>query len=638
VSVLTVLQQAADRPGELDALLLWQLIDVLQPQVAAGLPVKSIAASATALGLDQGEAAELVLALVHRSDASGSRIPTLVKEAGEAERSGATEEAAEKLTEAIVMGGDPDGSLRARLQKLPPPPPGPVSATRKDGMVEVEWRPAPARTPGISYRVVRQDTTPAATPGAGQTIADTAGLRASDGEPVNAKRLYYTVFATRGGDVWSDGSSAPEVLILPEVAGCELAARTDSVLGSWQVAPGAEAAEVTRAETSPPDVGGGEPVAASLAGFHDTGVQSGVRYYYRIRAVYVSATGERWVTPGIVRWATPEEALGVVSELRAELQPGDEPALLLQWDNPDVGTVRIYRGDGPAPWPLGASVRLDELVGCGRPVAGTLVPGPPEPGTSGTGADRKSRLLVRPVNGRSYYHAVTVGADKAALGATVSVPSISPVTALEAARYGNKLRLSWRWPEGCHVCLVRSWAAEAGPAPGTAEAGPDREAAGLGPAPLECSRRRFNDDGGFEIAVGPGATTVSVRSLHRDAEGEIVSAPAEITVPGSGVTVRYAFRRRTRSRPWRRNRLVLTADQACRVPPIVVVHRPGRVMPLRPEQGSQIFHLPGADLSPAAPLSVRVPLPAQEGPDWLACFFCADPPDGIALVPAENGG
>lgn len=630
-SVLTVLQQAADHPGKLDALLLWQLIDVLQPQVTAGLPVRPIAASAAALGLEQAEAAELVLALVqHRSDTSGSRLATLVREADEAERSGATEKAAELLTNALAISSDQDGSLRSRLHALPPPPPGSVSATPKDGTVEVEWRPAPARTPGIRYRVVRQHGIPAAAPGAGRPVAETAGLRASDGEPVNGERLYYTVFATRGGDVWSAGSSATEVLMLPEVAGCELTAQADSVLGSWQVRPGTVDVEVTRAETSPPVTGGGEPVQASLAGFHDTGVHSGVRYYYRIRAVYLSGTDERLLTPGIVRWVTPEAVLGVVPELRAELRAGDEPVLLLEWDALDAGTVQIYRGDGPAPWPLGASVGLDELGGSGRPVAGTRAPA----------GDGMSQLLVRPANGRSYYHAVTVGANKAVLGASVSVPVMSPVTALRADRYRNKLRLSWRWPDECHVCRVQWWAAE--PGSGTAEAIPDREAAQADRAarvdrgtPVECSRRRFDDDGGFEIAVGPRATTVSVRALHRDVEGEIVSEPAETTVPALGAMVRYAFRRRTRWRPWRRNRLVLTADQACRVPPLVVVHRAGRVMPLRPEQGTAIFHLAGVDLLPAVPLSVPVPLPAQHGPDWLACF-CEDPPDGISLVPAES--
>src|SRR5262249_62118762 len=96
-----------------------------------------------------------------------------------------------------------------------------------------------------------------------------------------------------------------------------------AVLGSWRVAPGTADVVVTRAEGSPPSVPDAPTVAASLAGFHDTKVQVGIRYYYRIRAVFVSDGGERWITPGIVRWATPEATLVVVHELRSELLTSD---------------------------------------------------------------------------------------------------------------------------------------------------------------------------------------------------------------------------------------------------------------------------------------------------------------------------
>ena len=77
----------AEQPGELSALLTWQLIDVLQPQVAAGLPIRSISSSAVKLGLDEAEAAELMLALTQRrSDATGSRVASLVRDADAAQQ------------------------------------------------------------------------------------------------------------------------------------------------------------------------------------------------------------------------------------------------------------------------------------------------------------------------------------------------------------------------------------------------------------------------------------------------------------------------------------------------------------------------------------------------------------------------
>jgi len=65
-----------------------------------------------------------------------------------------------------------------------------------------------------------------------------------------------------------------------------------------------------------------------------------------------------------------------------------------------------------------------------------------------------------------------------------------------------------------------------------------------------------------------------------------------------------------------------------------VVHSSERVMPTRAEQGTPIFRLPGADLPQSASWSVRIKAPPRRNPDWLACFFDGDPPDGIALVRA----
>ena len=606
--VLQALQQSEER-HELNALLLWQLIDVLQPQVTEGLPNRSIVTLASSLGLDRAEAAELVLTLgQQRSEGSVAHAASL-KRIDEAERAGDTEEAAALLTELISKRGDSGGRLHARLSALPPPPPVRVLVTQRGSAVHVEWQPGPARADQVRYRAVRSADAPAASPSAGLVVADTDGLNSTDGEPPNGVPLYYTVFGTRGADIWSAGTSAPVVVLLPEVTACQLEVQDDAILGSWRVAAGTADVLVTRAEGSPPPGTGGQQIATSLAGFHDTGLRAGTRYYYRIRAVYVSDAGERRVTPGIVCWATPETALEMVREFRAELLPADEPGVMLSWRAPEAGTVRIYRGNSPTPRPPGAVIRLDELAGYGRPVPGRVVDD-----DSG-----ESRLRTRLVNGRSCFTAMTEGAERAVVGETATMMIMSPVSDLQARRDGEKVWLRWTWAEGCHVCRVE-W-------PG----GPGQPAAAV-----ECGRRRFHDDGGFEIVPGSQPLTVSVRSVYRDADGEITSVPAQVAVPGRDVTVRYAFQRKAWWAPWQRDRLILRTDRECTLPPLTVVYKAGRIMPLRAEQGTPVSELPGADLSPDRPLSVPVPAPPRRGPGWLVCFFSGDPPDGISLVPAES--
>lgn len=608
--VLQVLQQCTDR-GELDALLLWQLIDVLQPQMTEGLPNRSVVSLATSLGLDPAEAAELVVTLTQQRSADrGPSVAALRKQVSEAEQAGDTEEAAALLAELIATHGDGDGSLAARLCSLPPPPPARVVTTDRGDAVWIEWQPGPARAGRVHYRVVRSCGS-APSPSAGSTVAATDGLSATDHQPPNGVRLHYTVFAARGPDVWSTGTTAAEVLRVPDVSDFRLEAQPDAVAGSWQVAPGTTDVIVTRAEGAPPPPGGGHPVPAALGDFHDPGLQAGVRYYYRACAVYVNEAGERWLAAGVVRWATPDIPLDAVQELHAELQPDADPGIVLAWRTTESGAVRIYRSNGPSPVPARTSIGLDELTRFGHALLGRVV----------SSADGQSRLRVRLFNGRSCFTAITVGAERAVAGASATMAMMSPVTEPTARRDGDQVWLHWNWPDDCHVCRIE-WSE----APETPPAAP----------PAECGRQRYDDDGGFGVRVGPGPVTISIRSVYRDASGEILSVPARVPVPGRDIMVRYAFQLKTWWAPWRRDRLLLRADQECRLPSLTVVHKAGRIMPLRAEQGEPVADVPGAQLAPGRLLSVPIPDLDRRGAGWLACFFSGDPPDGISLVPATT--
>lgn len=657
---------AADDPLQLDALLLWQLVDVLQPQIVAGLPVRAIANAAAALGLDPGEAAELALALtnqmstrdpvrsaarqafdagrlltarklVHtlpetddlrrRVAAEIDRFEFLVGEADAARERGASETEAELITKALATAQDADADLRARLWSLPAPAPAGVSATVKGDHVQLEWQPGPARTGGVRYRVVRSIGSPGRTPGAGTVIAETTDLRASDDDPPPGEILHYSVFAARGGDVWSPGTIADEpTVVLPEVREPELETREGSVLGSWRLPLGAADVVVT---CRPDEVGEASsqewPIASTRVGFLDAQVTAAVRYRYRIHTVYLGSDGQRRVSRGVVRRVTPEMPMDPVAGLGVDIVAGEDHRLVLAWTTPARGSVTIYRHHQPPPWRQGSAVPIDELSRHGRPVSATT-----EDVSDGT-----TRITAAHQDGRSFFTAVTVGKDRALVGPTVSVASASPVGRLRATRHGTRGRLQWDWPEGAVRCRISWWRqpdlrdsvqfAESMQFPDSVQFTGSMQFA-------ECGKRQYHDDGGFEIEVDERPMTVSVVTVRRDADGEIVSPSVEVTVPGQDVTVRYGFRRRTRWTPWRRSRLVLLADRPCRIPPLTVVHSPGRVLPLRAESGTPILRLPEVDLSPGSPFSVPVPEPSGSGESRLGCFFAGPTPPGIALV------
>jgi len=649
-NVLTTLHTAAGQPGGLDALLLYQLIDVLEPLLAAGFPPRALARAATDLGLEPAEAPELALAIFSQHQAprnslrraieaalkseevlrarrlaaelpSGddtykkaaaavTRIEGLLSRANAAEQAGDAEQSAELLTEILDTDYDEDGRLDLRLQGLVPPPPGSVRAAADPRGVRVEWGPGGARTGGISYRVIRQAGGPAATAAAGPVVAETTDLAAIDGDPPPGQRLYYSVFASRGRDAWSAGAAAPEIIVLPEVADPLLEIGDAAVHGSWRVAPGTTGVMVTRSEWAPPEQHQGLPRDASLVGFIDRDVRVGIRYYYRIRAIYMSASGERLITPGLIGQITTEVALRPVSDLRAELLPGDDPAVALTWTAPETGTARIYRLGGPATRPPGTVAGLDDLARLGRPVAGDVVTGP----------EGRSLLRTGLANGQNHFCAVTEGIDHAVLGATASAAAMAPVRDLVARRYGRAVRLSWTWPDGCHKCLVQ-WRAVPGPGEPAPEA-----------AEAECGRGQYHHSGSFEITAGPQRTMVSVQAIERTRDSVLASVPAQAEVPRAEVIVRYRFRPARWWAPWRRTGMVLTAAEACELPPLVVVHSQGRAQPLRADQGTPVFRTQWLRLAAGSPAWVPVPIPERRDGDWITCFLDDSGPEGIALI------
>ena len=242
-NVLTTLQAAAARPGGLDQLLLWQLIDALEARLAAAYLPVSLTRAARELGLDPAEAPMLALAVyTWRQPARGAlrkevetelnrghireaqrltaglpsdsdiarqvatrlqRMEKQLAEAGQAEDRGQRERAADVLAEILGTDYDIDGRLAWRLQGLVPPPPAEVTATPGEGQVRVTWGPGPARPGEVTYRLVRQTGGPAPTWAAGVLVAQTGELNATDVAPPAGERLYYTVFASRGRDLWA---------------------------------------------------------------------------------------------------------------------------------------------------------------------------------------------------------------------------------------------------------------------------------------------------------------------------------------------------------------------------------------------------------------------------------------------------
>ncbi|MEU9717190.1 Hsp70 family protein [Streptomyces sp. NPDC047976] len=195
-----------------------------------------------------------------------------------------------------------------------------------------------------------------------------------------------------------------------------------------------------------------------------------------------------------------------------------------------------------------------------------------------------------------------------------------PVDQLQVIRRGDHLLVLWAWPEGALSARVR-WRREGG----TGAAAP-------GDGDVVCRRRVYEHDGGFDLAVGRGAATLTVEAwvpeLREGCEGA-----SSLLVPAAPAVVAYepAVRRRLKGRV---ASVTFTSETGCDLPGVRIVHSLGRFRPTSTAEGTVLHEVPAQRLSAGTPMTVEFPLPATRGPSWLVCFPAdADTESGIDIRP-----
>ncbi len=637
-NVLAILRGAARKPGDLDALLLSEVVERLRSLARSGFIQRAIAAQACESGLDQEEAG-LIAAALASADTAGALRPQVEDElAGGRLRSaqqlaaglpaddplreriaaldaevialsrrsdqelaqGRGEPAAALLAEAVSMARD-DAELAGRLAAVPPPPPR-AAAARIDGdHMLITWKPSAASAGRVQYRVMRGQGRAPESPAEGiAVVTRTERTDVTDAEAPPGGQLYYSVFAARGGETWSPPASAPPATFTPEVTDLSVAAAATSVTATWRAHSGADRVIVVRGEDEPPrSWDDGTAVEASPGGFTEADLRTGTEYYYRITTCYRTPDGLRCYSPGVVTRAVPEPAPVTVTDLRVT-GPGDgAAAMVATWTPPPYGRVRLVRGHEPLPWLPGTRISADDTAGLQE------VPGVPRRGTDG-----RDVLELRLPPGRHHLLALTVGRNASVAGSTAEVRMAESVRGLTADRMHDQVRLGWIWPDGATDALI-SW-------PG---------------GERHCSRRVYDDEGGAVITIGPVEATIEVGAVYPLRDGRLTAPRTRVRVPARGVAVSY----RIRGSRWHRRRRTVefTAEQATRLPGLVVVRSTGRYAPDDPSEGETLARIGPQDITPGqtAAFSIQV----TKGPAWLACFVDPDDPaaagPGVLLFP-----
>ena len=638
-NVLAILSAAARTPGDLDTLLLCEIVERLRPLAQRGFFQRVIAGQARELGLHEDEAGLIAAAILapdsldalrqqvadelargrlrdaqrlaaglppedplrERIAAADAKVAAAIRGAEAEEAQGHLEQAAALLAEAIGLAGD-DTELSERLAAIPPPPPREASARMDGDRVHVIWKTSPAIAGPVRYLVTRGRDQPAASPSQGVAVVtgtDRTDVMDADAPP--GADLYYSVFAARGGEAWSAPAIARPVTFTPDVADVSVTADDASADASWRPHPGADAVHVVRREDRPPrGPDDGTAVEASLRGFADSGLRNGTEYYYLIAVSYQQAGGQHRRSAGVVVKVVPEPAPRPVDDLEiTELGDGTQVFLAI-WTPPHYGRVLLVRSDEPLPWSADARIRPAEAAALPQ------IPGVPRRGTDG-----RDVLELRLPPGRHYVTALTVGHNAALVGNGTEVWHVEQVSGLSADRIHDDVRLGWIWPDHATDALVR-W-------PG----GEHR-----------CSRRIYHDEGGVVLTVGAAETAIEVHAIYPRLGGQVVSAAARCLVPGRGVAISY----RIRSAGWwrrRRRAVELVTERTTRLPALVVVRATGPYPPDDPSEGETIERVEPQDMTPGQPTTFRVAV--GRGPAWLACFVDPETTEaqarGILLFP-----
>jgi hypothetical protein len=631
-NTLAILGAAARTPGDLDTLLLSEVVEQLRELARRGFIQRAIAEQGRELGLDEDEAGRIAAAILvpdtraalrqqvdgelargnlrnaqrlsaglpaddprrDRIADADAEVTALTRRADTAEAMGLLERAAALLAEAIELARD-DTGLRQRLASIPPPAPRDATARMDDNRVLISWRPSLAATGRVQYLVMRgRDQAPGSPAQGVQVVTRTERTDVIDQDAPAGAELSYSVFAARGGEAWSPPASTAPITFLPEVAEVSLTSSATEVSAVWRPHPGADAVRVVQREARAPEgPDDGTIVAATLTGFAATGLRSGTEYFYRIVTSYLAADGQRRRSAGVVVRAVPEPALRPVADLAITESSDGDPVFLARWTPPPYGRVRLVLSDQPLPWTAGTRLGPEEAAAL-----------PEVPGTQRRGTDGRDVLELCLPAGRHQVTPLTVGRNGAMVGHDTEAWLLEPVDGLRADRMGDEVQLGWIWPDHATDALVR-W-------PG---------------GERRCSWREYHDEGGFVITVGAAETTVEVRAVYPRRGGRLVSPVARAPVPARGTAVRYrilsAPRRRARERTFK-----LTTERAARLPALVIVHATGPYPPGDAYEGETFERRQPQDITPDQDVLFTVTVP--KGPGWVACFVDPAAPDASA--------
>jgi hypothetical protein len=622
---LQLLRSFAASSGDLREVALVHLVKTVEGKAALGLA--PLARELAGLGLVEGDAAAVAAIVADRATGAATggaaKVEALLTEGrlreakvaaaalGSTDRAGALatriEEAEKRVAQLIAQaraGVEAHDEVRAEAlladaaaislddaeaaRAATPLPPALGLTVGADGdEVRLHWRPNVGHN-GVSFEIVRSETTAPATLAAGSSVAKTADSVATDARPPIAQEIHYSVFATAPGRPASRSVSA-SITLVPPVENTRADVGPDSVTVHWSVHPSVHAVEAVRQ-----DAGAGSSPALEVVNNSTriSGLVEGRSVQVTVTAIYVAQDGRSLRSAPVQISATPRSEAQPINSLCA--RPVDVPGRVwvrVSWTPVDHSEVRIVRADRSSPWTPGTWVEPTDLTSFGQELTGHA-------------ADVRGEKVLEVVLPAGVHHLVafSIGGTGIVVGAETSVGVTEPVTQLEATRFEGFARLSWVWPSTTDLAEV-TW---------TVDGNQDLRKV-----------TRVDYQRGVEIPLKSAPCTVEVRALVNFQGRTFASPGVSLTLEGRpSAELSYTVS----SSPGigrfggRTKRVVVRSSAGCSAVGFRFIAAAGPVMPLDADAGMTL-HESVLILAPGASQEFSVTVPrAVSHPYWVRGF------------------
>ena len=331
------------------------------------------------------------------------------------------------------------------LRHVPLSPPFALSVKELPGAFQLNWQPPDDKRP-VRFLVVRKKNGVPASPGDGEKLIGELSHHEYTDSTVEVGAVYgYAVFSQRNERTESSGCRSRFVQMFGEAENIKVTPGDRCVSLSWNSLAHADRMIVTRYEGNPPVINDRPLTILDKSSLHDSDLENGTTYTYRIQVVFKTPEGKDHVTDGKTISCQPLIPPAPVIDLRFTTQP--DAKVRFDWTPPDDCVVYVFTPkfvpDKEHEFPKsGTSVFTtpDELVRRFGEVLPVTTPGKYIWELTESGI-----RVILPVSFRD---------GLAVFGRSLLHARLPEISSFHIQSTGIRLHLSWEWPEGIEKVLL----------------------------------------------------------------------------------------------------------------------------------------------------------------------------------------